>query len=133
MLPQTRFLSRMFGIYCLLMGAFMMTHRARMWETVTLLVQDKPLMLVLGILTIFGGMALVLVHNIWSGALQVIVTLLCWLTVIKGVVILYLSPETLADFYIRNAHYGEILLLDAAVLLILGAYLTLKGFEAERR
>lgn len=111
----------------------MMTHRARMWETVTLLVQDKPLMLVLGILTIFGGMALVLVHNIWSGALQVIVTLLCWLTLIKGVVILYLSPETLADFYIRNAHYGEILLLDAAVLLILGAYLTLKGFEAERR
>jgi hypothetical protein len=130
---RTIFLSRMFGIYCLLMGIFMMTHRQRMWETVSLLVQDKPLMLVLGILTIFGGMALVLVHNIWSGALQVIITLLCWLTLIKGVLILYLPPEMLADFYLRRIHFGRIILLDAAFILILGAYLTLKGFEAERR
>jgi hypothetical protein len=134
MLPQTRFLSRMLGIYCLLIGLFIVTHRERVWETVNALAADRPLVFVLSIVMVFGGLAMLLVHNIWSGgALTVIVTLLCWATLLKGVLLLYLSPDMLVAFYAKQAHYSELLLADGAAALVLGLYLTWKGFEAERR
>lgn len=131
MRPQTIFLSRMFGVYCLVMGFFMLTHREAMRATVLALMADKPLVLVLGILTVFGGLAMVLEHNIWrGGVLPVIVTVLSWLTLMKGVLMLYVAPEKLFGFFYEPGRYARIMPLDAAFILVLGAYLTYKGFEA---
>ena len=48
----------------------------------------------------FGGLAIVLLHNYWSGgALTVIITLLGWLTLIKAVLLLVLPSTKLVALY----------------------------------
>ena len=78
---RTVFLARLFGLYCIIMAAAMLSRPEAFVTTVNALVADAPLVLIASVFTLFGGLALVLLHNYWSGgALSVIVTLLGWLT-----------------------------------------------------
>jgi len=85
MSPRTLFLSRLIGLYCILGALSMMTRRQATVETVTALLQNPAMMLILGVITLAAGLAMVLAHNIWSGrALTVIVTLVGWITLVKS-------------------------------------------------
>jgi len=44
-----------------------MTRKQATVETVTALVQNPSMMLILGVITLAAGLAMVLAHNIWSG------------------------------------------------------------------
>ena len=51
---------------------------------------------------------MVLGHNVWSGgALPVVVTLVGWLILAKGLLPLYLPPETLTGMY-AGIHFSSI-------------------------
>jgi vacuolar-type H+-ATPase subunit I/STV1 len=109
----------------------MVTHRQATVETVTALLQNPSMMLVLGVITLAAGLAMVLAHIIWSGsALVVIVTLVGWLTVIKSLLFLFLPPEVEAGFFLRQLHYQQLYYLYAVVSLVLGIYLTYGGFKS---
>jgi hypothetical protein len=130
MSERTRFLSRLIGLYCLLAALMMVMQRERMIAAVTALVQNGPLLLILGVLTVAAGLALVLAHNIWSGgALPVVVTLIGWLTLLKGLLLWLLSPAAAAQFYLQQLHYPQLFYLYAAVSFVIGVYLTIGGFR----
>ena len=75
MSSRTIFLSRLIGLYCIVIALSMMTRRQATVETVTALLQNSSMMLIVGIITLAAGLAMVLAHNIWSGgALVVVVT-----------------------------------------------------------
>ena len=85
MSSRTIFLSRLIGLYCIVIALSMMTRRQATVETVTALLQNPSMMLIVGIITLAAGLAVVLAHNIWSGgALVVVVTLVGWITLIKS-------------------------------------------------
>jgi len=106
MSSRTLFLSRLIGLYCILVALSMITRRQATLETLTALLQNPSMMWVLGVITLAAGLAMVLAHNIWSGgALVVIVTLVGWLTVIKSLLFLFLPPEVEAGFFLRQLHY----------------------------
>jgi hypothetical protein len=47
-------------------------------------------------------------HNVWSGgALPVVVTLVGWVALIKGLLLLFLSPEAAAGLYLGGLHYEQ--------------------------
>ena len=46
---------------------------------------DPGLIFVSGILLLVAGLAIVRVHNVWSGGWRVVVTVLGWLAVISGI------------------------------------------------
>jgi hypothetical protein len=92
-------------------------------------VADAPLVLIAGVFTLFGGLALVLLHNRWSeGAPTVIVTLIGWLTLIKAVVLLALPSTKLVALYggVSATH----ILISGSLTLVLGIYLTVAGFRS---
>jgi putative exporter of polyketide antibiotics len=131
MSPRTLFLSRLIGLYCILVALSMTTRRQATIETVTTLLQTPSMMFILGVITLAGGLAMVLAHNIWSGgALVVVVTLVGWVTVIKGLSFLFLSPEVEAEFFLRQLHYQQFFYVYAAISLVLGIYLTYRGFKS---
>jgi hypothetical protein len=73
---------------------------------------------------------MVLAHNIWSGgALVVVVTLVGWVTLIKVLFFLFLSPEVEAEFFLRQLHYQQFFCMYAAISHVLGIYLTYRGFK----
>src|ERR1017187_8268706 len=131
MSPRILFLSRLIGLYCILIALSMMTRREATVETVTALLQNPSMMLILGVITLAAGLAVVLAHNIWSGgALAVIVTLVGWMTLIKSLFFLFLPPELEAGLFLRQLHYQELFYVYGAISLVLGVYLTYGGFKS---
>ena len=66
MSSRTIFLSKLIGLYCILIGLSMMTRGQATVETVTALLQNSAMTLILGVITLAAGLAMVLAHNIWS-------------------------------------------------------------------
>jgi len=131
MLPITRFLSKLIGLYCVLIALSMAAHKEATVDTVTALVRDPPLLLIAGIIALIVGLALVLCHNIWSGgAVPVIVTLVGWISLIRGLVVLFLTPNEELGL-IAGLHYERWFYPYVAIAFVLGAYLTYGGFKAE--
>jgi hypothetical protein len=134
MSSRTTFLSRLLGLYCILIGLSMVTHRQATVETVTALVHNPPVLFIAGVIALITGLSMVLGHNVWSGgALPVIVTLIGWLTLIKGLLILFLSPEAAVGFFLGGLHYEQLFYLDTMISLIFGVYLTCEGFRSRFR
>ena len=131
MSPRTLFLSRLIGLYCILIALSMMTRRQATVETVTALLQNPSMMLIVGIITLAAGLAVVLAHNIWSGgAPAVVVTLVGWITLIKGLFFLFLPPEMETRLFLQQLHYRQLFYLYTAISLVLGVYLTYGGFRS---
>jgi len=101
MSPRTVFLSKLIGLYCILIALSMITRKQATVEAVTALVQNPSMMFNLGVIMLPTGLAMILAHNIWSGGtLTVIVTIIGWLTVIKSLLFLFLPTELEAAFFL---------------------------------
>ena len=130
MSDKTRFLARLIGLYCLLAALVMVLERDAWVGAVTALVHDPPLMLVLGTIVVAAGLALVLAHNVWSGgALPVLVTVIGWLTLLKGMMFWLLPPAAAVDFYLERLRYAQLYPAYGALSFALGLYLTVAGFR----
>jgi hypothetical protein len=71
-----------------------------------------------------AALAVVLAHNIWSGgALPVVVTLVGWISLVKGLVFLLLPPET-SLAYFEALRCGQLFYAYMTVTLVIGIYLT---------
>ncbi len=128
---RTLFLSRLVGLYCILVALSMITRRQATLESVTALLHDPSMIFIVGAITLAAGLAMVLAHNVWSGgALAVVVTLVGWITLIKGLLFLLLPPGIEAEFFLRQLHYQELFYAYGAVSLGLGIYLTYSGFRS---
>ncbi len=131
MSPRTLFLSRLIGLYCILVALSMITRRQATVETVTVLLQNPSMTLILGVITLAAGLAMVLAHNIWSGGtLVVVVTLLGWMALIKSLFFLFLPHEMETRLFLGQLHYQQLFYLYSAVSLVLGVYLTYGGFKS---
>jgi hypothetical protein len=123
----TVFLARFIGLFTVLLIAALLVRGSAIIETA---IADKPLMFTYAVISIALGLAMVLGHNIWSGgALPVVVTLVGWLILAKGLLLLFLTPEALIRQFERM-QYGEHIYLYVAPTLVLGLYLTWAGFTA---
>jgi hypothetical protein len=80
-----------------------------------------------GIFTLLAGLAIVRVHNIWSAEWTVLITVLGWLCVVGGTLRI-IWPEHVSA--LRNSVIkGENTITAwALVALLLGAFLTAKGY-----
>jgi hypothetical protein len=123
----TVFLARFIGLFTVvLVVAFLVRGSA----SVEAAVADGPVMLVYAIISLATGVAMILGHNVWSGgALPVVVTLVGWLILAKGLMLLFVTPDALQQIF-DHMHYGEHYYLYLAPSLVVGLYLTWAGFTA---
>jgi len=129
MSPLTTFLSRLIGLFSILISVSMVAHRHATVETVTALVHNPPLLLIVGWIGLIAGLAIVLGHSIWSDSvLPVIVTLVGWLILIKGLLFLFLPPDAAIALF-EKLHYDQFFFTYVAVSFIIGVYLTYGGFR----
>ena len=121
----TVFLARLIGLFIVLLIAALLLRGSAMVETA---VTDKPLMLTYAIISLAIGLAMILGHNVWSGGLlPVVVTLVGWLILAKGLLLLFVTPEALTGL-LERMQYGEHMYLYVAPSLVIGVYLIWAGF-----
>jgi hypothetical protein len=126
----TVFLARLLGLFTIVVVAVMLLRGGAM---VNAALADQPVMLTYGMISLALGLAMVLGHNVWSGgALPVVVTLVGWLILAKGLVLLLVAPETITRIYAQAQHreHFNLYLLPS---LVIGIYLTWAGFTARAR
>jgi hypothetical protein len=88
-------------------------------------VNNKGLLWITGLMTFVMGAVLVALHNIWSTDWRVLVTILGWLTVIKGAVIM-LFPTSMVLFY-RRFLSNNLLTFSGIYAVVLGGLLLFLG------
>jgi len=132
MSSRTIFLSRLIGLYCLLFVPAVVIHRQATLDSLAGILHNPSLILVLGIITLGVGLAMVLAHNFWSGgALPVVVTLVSWLALIKGLFFLYMVPLGGAECLLSMLRHPLHFYLCMTPSLVLGIYLTYGGFTSK--
>ena len=123
----TVFLARFIGLFTVVLVVALLVRGS---ATVEAAVADRPVMLVYAIISLATGVAMILGHNVWSGgALPVVVTLVGWLILAKGLMLLLVTPDALQQIF-DHMHYGEHYYLYLAPSLVVGLYLTWAGFTA---
>jgi len=105
--------------------------RARVWITAFAGIARHPATpIVSGLYAVLMGLLVVLTHNIWTADLRVIVTVLGWLALASGVVLL-LVPEAYQAILRRVPITPKLIALRGLVRLILGgavlSYLLTQG------
>lgn len=126
----TIYLSRLIGVVCLIIAVAMLADKEMVVAALGQLGVDRAPLLSLGFIRVVFGAAIVLVHNVWSrGFWPLLVTLTGWAILVRGVMVLFVPPDAMAAF-MAAAHVVDFYYLYAAMPLVLGGYLALRGFSA---
>jgi len=124
----TIFLARSIGLFMVLLVAGFLVRGGTAIEVT---IEDEGVMISYAIISLAMGVAMVIGHNVWSGgALPVVVTLVGWLVLAKGFLLLVLAPDEMSAMVQRMgyAEHYRLLLMPA---LVLGLYLTWGGFTSQ--
>ncbi len=124
----TILLLKFWGFYLFLMGLSVLINKSTWKSFVSELSSNKHFTFLAGIFALIIGMLVVSYHNVWSGGFDVvIVTILGWLSLVKGVGYLLFPSKAVASIA-RKFMEGSFITPWAAIILILGAYMLLSGF-----
>jgi hypothetical protein len=128
---RTIFLAKLIGLYCIVIAVAMSVDKPATVNAIVALVGSPPLVFLVGLIVVAAGLAMVLSHNVWRGsALAVAVTLIGWLTLVKGALFLFTPAPAAGGFIVWGAAYERWFYLDVALAFALGIYLTYAGFRA---
>jgi len=128
MSPLTIYLGKLLGLYCIVVALAMMANKRSTISAINALIRNDAILLVVDFITVGIGLELVVGHDVWTGgALPVVVTLVGWASLIKGLVFLALSPERMVRLY-DALHYEKRFYILMSITLALGLYLTIAAF-----
>jgi hypothetical protein len=92
--------------------------------------REPALIFLSGVLLFVAGLAIVRVHNVWSGGWPVLVTILGWLTLVGGLIRILL-PTKLAEMAAGFGQNTGLITASAILLLVVGAFLSFKAYGRE--
>jgi len=129
---RTLYLSKLIGLYCIFFGLCMIARKPMLLGAVITLVGNATAVLLLGAFALLAGLAMILGHNFWSGGpLRVVVTLVGWLSLLKGLLVMFLPHRMLVGLVFGGLRYDQLFYFYAAICLVLGVYLTYAGFRTK--
>ncbi len=129
----TIYLARFIGLFLLIVSVSMLLDRDSIIEMATALIDDRALLLIVGLIALGIGLAIVVGHNVWSGGLMpIVVTLFGWSQLLRGVALLFLPAETQVAFF-QVMRLEDFFYIYAGIPLVIGAYLTYAGFTSQYR
>ena len=129
MSSRTIFLSKLLGLYCIILALAMLVNGTVIMQDVTELAHNAPVMFIVGVFTLVAGLAMVLGHNYWRGAaITIVVTLIGWLTLLKAVLTLFIPLYVATLLPLALLQSNHFFYVRLVVTLLLGVYLTYSGF-----
>ena len=129
----TIYLGRLIGLFLLIVALSMLLDRDSIIEMATAILDDRALLLIVGLVALGVGLAIVIGHNLWSGGLlPIMVTLFGWSQLLRGLALLLLPAETQVAFF-QLMRLEDFFYVYAGIPLVIGAYLTYAGFTHQYR
>ena len=119
------FLARALGIYLVVVCLLMLSKRKFFQQAIQSFTDSKALILLSSFFSLIIGILVVVSHNIWVCNWRVIITVIGWLALLKGV-LLILAPYKLTSWSLKASR--SITPVVCVLATILGAYLIYIGF-----
>ncbi len=122
------FLAQLIGPCLLVISISMLSRREAMISLVETMMQNPPLLFVLGVIQLLGGSAIVLSQDASDGAtLPLVLTMIGWWLMIRAVLLMFLSQDALWALFdameLKKYYYAS-----NVMGLVTGGYLTYAGF-----
>ncbi len=111
------FFARLWGSYSVIFGALFIITR-QLGKTIEM-TDDKKFVISTGYITLIMGLVTVILHNIWVFDWRIIITILGWSTVIKGIMKIGF-PE---QIHKQAQKFKKKQWLSAAFMVLLGVWL----------
>ena len=130
MSTTTIFLGRLLGLYLVAISLGMLANRRRILDALDDMARSGPWMLFSGMVATGVGLAVVLGHQVWSGgALPIVVTLVGWAALLKGIVLMLVPAERVADAY-KGIGFERFFQVWMVVVLATGLWTAAVAFTA---
>jgi len=128
MTATTIILGKLLGLYLVAISIGMLANRKRTIATLDEMARSGPWMLFSGMVATAAGLAVVLGHNVWNGGmLPIVVTLVGWAALMKGITLLLVPPERMADAY-KGIGFERYFFAWMVVVLTMGLWMTAAAF-----
>lgn len=122
------FLAKALGLYLVIISISMLLNISRFTSILNKIIDNPPVLLFSGVIALIFGILLVLSHNIWQADWRVVITLIAWLSLIKGIIRVAFPQLSfgIIRYFIQSklAYY-----LSVLVTLFLGIFLCYFGFK----
>lgn len=121
------FLAQVFGLYFILAGITVLLRPAATVELIQTFT-NRNVTFISGFVVLMVGVPLVLLHTVWDGSWRVLVTVLVWAILIKGLARIF-APDLVVSGVDLLLAYPRIVRHMVWVFILLGLYLLYLGFE----
>ena len=126
----SKFLSKVIGLYEIIISLAMLINMKQFTADIQGMMNNGPLMIYIGCVTVIMGILLVVSHNIWEWTWRLLVTIVSWIVLLKGSSIL-LFPHVLDQITLQFVTNSNFAYSVAVIDLILGILFCYFGFGRE--
>lgn len=119
------FMAQFWGLAFTLLGVTFLIRPENV-RTLFRLVQDDGMMILTGYMALLVGIAHILIFNEWSLHWTLILTLIGWVALLKGVI--RLTAPKFTQKLMKSYEKSNVIGFSLTVLIVVGIYLIIKGF-----
>jgi len=116
------FLAKIFGVYLLAGSVAIFMRKDKIDDVMHEFMNNSAMQLFGGAIALILGLLLVNIHNIWIADWPVIITIISWGSLIKGILFM-ISPKTMGSIA-KSMISGSMLTVSSIVMFVCGAWLT---------
>ena len=123
------FIARIFGLCYLIIGAGLIFNRKAFKQIMDDFCKNAALVFYGGVLALVIGIVIIITHNVWVGNWTVIITIIGWAGLIKGIWLIAF-PGSVSKFMEAYRKNENLLAVHSIAALVFGIVLTFFGFFA---
>ncbi len=116
-------LAQILGLCFAILGLSMLFNKKWTALAIEEIIKNQGLTWLAGFITLVIGAVLVVLNNVWTSGLPLFITILGWLTLIKGTIVLVFPNLTIS--YYKKMNNGNIFVWGGVIIFILGLILIL--------
>jgi hypothetical protein len=121
-------LAKIFGPYCLIVATGVLLNQKTYQLMMENFLKNSALIYFAGILALMFGLILIQLHNIWVVGWPIIITILSWVALIKGIWLI-VFPNTLPGVMAHYQKNPNTLTTRMILVIIIGIILTTAGYR----
>ena len=126
-LPLTILLSKVLGIFFVILGATILLRRHYYLPVFATFARERLTRAVVSIAELMAGLFLVVMHNDWSSPAAGIISLVGWMAVLESLLYLWL-PHRLVERFLNTFNTAGWYICGGLLAIAAGLYLAAYGF-----
>ncbi len=128
MMTTSLFLARLLGPLLLIAGLGIAFNREFYRGVAGDFVANRGLIYLGGAAVLLGGTAIILTHNVWTADWRLLITLIGWLTALRGAALI-LAPQWTIGLAERWVRHPQALIINTVIAIAFGLVLSAVGYS----